>query len=164
MMERAIQDDGDMQRRTLLGGLAAAIAGTFTPRQSVAMNVDELNRRQQEYMAKALANFPGQLIETTGKDAYDKWRELKRAGRGTPIILGGDESSYNNLFNPFGPNGPHVPAPPSVESILASAERIHFPDDLIAKNKADNEEARKMLLEEYRKNPDMPLMTMIDVN
>jgi hypothetical protein len=80
------------------------------------------------------------------------------------VILGGDENTLSNLFDSFVDHGPRFPPPPSVESILAAAEKIHFPDDLIAKNKADNEAARKTLIERYKQHPDTPLMTMIDVD
>ena len=153
-----------MRRRTLLGGLTTIFTGIFTPRAANAADKNEYERRADEYMAKALANFPGELIETTGKDAFEKWRGLKTAGRGTPVILGGDESTYSNLFDPFGDNGPHVPLPPSVESILAAAAKIHFPDDLVKKQTLDEAAARKSLLERYAKDPDgvMPTITEVD--
>lgn len=153
-----------MRRRTLLGSLTAIFSSVFARPGVKAASNDVYERRAQEYLAKAIAKFPYELVETTGEDAYRKWRELKSAGRGTPVILGGDENSYGNLFTPFGDNGPHVPPPPSVESILAAAEKIHFPNDLIAKRKADDDAARKILMEQYKKNPDasMPTITEID--
>jgi hypothetical protein len=153
-----------MRRRTLLGGLTTAVAGMLVRSGVMAGDRTESERRVQEYMAKALANFPYELVETTGKDAYTKWLETRAAGRGTPVILGGDESSYNNLFTPFGDNGPHIPPAPSVESILAEAGRIRFPDDLVAKRKEDDEVARKKLEDLYRKNPGLAVPAIVEID
>lgn len=153
-----------LQRRSVLGGLTGIVTSAFARGGAKAVDADEYRRRAQEYMAKALAKFPYELVETSGKDAYAKWHELKTVGHGTPVILGGDESTYSNLFMPFGDNGPHIPPPPSVESILAAAERIHFPDDLIARRKADDEAARKILMDQYKNNPDPPMMTIVEAD
>jgi Domain of unknown function (DUF4253) len=49
-----------------------------------------------------------------------------------------------------------------VESILDAAATIHFPDDLIAKQKADTARARASLLERYKNDPDAPMPTIIE--
>jgi hypothetical protein len=73
----------------------------------------------------AFANFPYELVETTGENALATWEELKNAGRGAPVVLG-DE--LENLLFPFDPI--HRTRLKPVEAILSAAEAINFPDDL----------------------------------
>jgi hypothetical protein len=73
----------------------------------------------------AFANFPYELVETTGENALATWEELKNAGRGAPVVLG-DEPE--NLLFPFDPLHPARLKP--VEAILSDAEAINFPNDL----------------------------------
>jgi hypothetical protein len=84
------------------------------------MTPDEIKRQMQEYQQRALEHFPLKLIETTGDNALAKWQELKSAGQGCPIVLGGDDKlhSFYDLLTPFGPNGPNIPSPPSLDEIL----------------------------------------------
>jgi hypothetical protein len=35
-----------------------------------------------------LANFPFEIVETRGENAFGAWKELKAAGRGAPVIVG----------------------------------------------------------------------------
>jgi len=90
---------------------------------------DEIERRVQDYRRKAMEQFPLKLIEAPGDQALAKWQELKSAGQGTPVVLGGDDDrgSFNNLFTPFGPNGPSMATPPSVEDILNRLPASSFP-------------------------------------
>jgi len=74
----------------------------------------------------AFANFPFEIVETTGENALETWEGLKRAGRGAPIVLGG--SDLDNLLFPFDPRDKMQHRP--VEEILAAADAISFPDDL----------------------------------
>ena len=95
----------------------------------------------QDDRQKALEHFPFQLIETTGDDALTKWQELKSAGRGSPVILGGDDElrSFDNMIARFGPRGSNVPPLQSVDDILAAAAGITFPDDLAKRKRTDIE-------------------------
>jgi Domain of unknown function (DUF4253) len=70
-----------------------------------------------------------------------KWDELKSAGQGFPVVLGGDDErhSFGNLLTPFGPNGPYIPPPRPVEEILRAAADITFPDDLAKRRNTDSE-------------------------
>lgn len=56
-----------------------------------------------------------------------------------------------------------MPPPPSVETILTEASKIHFPDDLIAKRKADDQQAIESLRARLAKDTNMPLPTEIIV-
>ncbi|HEX3652286.1 MAG TPA: DUF4253 domain-containing protein [Rhizomicrobium sp.] len=145
-----------MRRRIFIAGLGSALS-VWSGRidKSKAVDVNEFKRRAEEYKAKALANFPFKLIEIDGSHAYAKWEGLKRASQGTPVIIGGDENSFGNLLMPFGPNGPRIPSPPGVETILTEASRIHFPDDLIAKRKADDQQANENFRARLAKRPEL---------
>jgi hypothetical protein len=63
-------------------------------RRSSAMTPDESKRRVQEYRRKALEHFPFKLVETTGDNALSTWQELKSAGQGFPVVLGGDDKLH----------------------------------------------------------------------
>ena len=130
------------------------------------MTPDEIKRRVQEYRQKALEHFPLKLIETTGDKALAKWQELKSAGQGSPVVLGGDDEMhpFDNLLTPFGPNGPSVPPPPSVEEILRAAASIRFPDDLAKRKTADSVASLRQLKADLAANPNMPLPNIIETN
>jgi hypothetical protein len=86
---------------------------------------DESDFAQQraEWRAQALANFPYEIVETTGEDAFAKWKELKAAGRGAPVVVGADVA---NVLEPFHPQWRRRP----VTECLSAAEAIKFPEDL----------------------------------
>lgn len=73
-----------------------------------------------------LANFPYEVVEASGENALATWEQLKSAGRGTPVVLGGD---LDNLLIPFDPRQRARLTP--VPEILAAASAIKFPDDLL---------------------------------
>ena len=72
------------------------------------------------------ANFPYEVVETSGENALATWEELRNAGRGVPVVLG--EDNLDNLLLPFDPR--ERARQKSVEEILAAAEAIDFPDGL----------------------------------
>jgi hypothetical protein len=53
-----------------------------------------------EWRAKALAQFPFEIVETSGEGAFAKWKELKDAGRGAPVVVGPDIGSILEPFHP----------------------------------------------------------------
>src|SRR5579863_482444 len=69
------------------------------------------------------ANFPYEVVETSGENALAMWEELKNAGRGAPVVLG--EEELHNLLFPFDPS--HQAKLTPIEEILAAAEPINFP-------------------------------------
>ena len=117
-----------------LFGTAPRPAQTKTQRPSP----EEMRRRAKERREKALAHFPFEIHEIAGTDAMAKWRELKAANRGAPVILAGNDG-LENLLEPFTPGALQsgFSAERPVEAILAAAEKIRFPDDLLAMRKAD---------------------------
>lgn len=72
------------------------------------------------------ADFPYEIVETSGENALAAWEELKHAGRGAPVVLG--ENDPDNLLFPFDPKNRARLQP--VEEILAAAAAITFPEDL----------------------------------
>ena len=153
-----------MQWRDILRGLFAGALGAAIPGRSGAVAQDEIARRVQDYRRKAMEQFPLRLIEVSGDQALATWQELKSAGQGIPVVLGGDDDggSFNNLLDPFGPNGPLVPPPRSVEDILTKAAGIRFPDDLAKRRKAESETALQQLKDMLAAKPDMPLPTITE--
>ena len=49
------------------------------------------------------ADFPYEIVETTGENALATWEELKKAGRGSPVVLGEEELA--NLLIRLGQRG-----------------------------------------------------------
>jgi hypothetical protein len=129
------------------------------------MTPDEIKRRAQEYRRNALEHFPFRLIETTGGGALAKWRQLRSAGQGCPVVLGGEDKgdTFGNLLTPFGPSGPHVPPPPPVEDILKAAAGITFPDDLARRKTAASAAAIASLKAALAANPDIPLPHFVEM-
>ena len=75
---------------------------------------------------RALASFPFEIVMTSGDKALGRWEELKRAKRGTPVILG------DGIPNTFDPEAHLEFALRPVEEILAAAATIRFPEDLLS--------------------------------
>jgi hypothetical protein len=76
-------------------------------------------RQRVEQRMKAIADSPFEIVETTGENALAKWEELKRAGRGVPVVLG--HENVESILNPFH----RTP----VSEALAAADAIKFPED-----------------------------------
>jgi hypothetical protein len=77
-----------------------------------------------EWRAQALANFPFEIVETSGENAFATWKELKTAGRGAPVVVGTD---VGNVLEPFHPQWRRR----SVAELLSAASAINFPEDLL---------------------------------
>ena len=73
-----------------------------------------------------MADFPFEVVETSGEDALATWEELKKAGRGAPIILGGKIEDYLPACNPE-----QAARLPTVDDVLTKAGSINFPGDLV---------------------------------
>lgn len=154
-----------MQRRRLLQWLLAGTLGAGIPWESDALTADEIQRQMQDYRKQALQRFPLELIETTGDKALAMWQELKSAGKGSPVVLPGDDDMhhFDNLLAPFGPNLANVPPLRSVEEILSLASSIKFPDDLAKRKKAASEAAVRQLKAGLAANPNMPLPQILEM-
>jgi hypothetical protein len=162
-----------IRRRDVLTGLGVASLTAVTSFKAIAagdvVTPEEFKRRMAEHDKQARANFPLKLIETTGKNALRTWEELKAAGQGSPVVLGGDVE-LGRVASPFGPPPPYLPGlseppplpeRPTVEEIVRKADGLKFPDDLVQQRKAELDEGRKFLEERLKANPNTPLPTII---
>jgi hypothetical protein len=100
-------------------------------------STEEDSRRYLEYRQESLRSFPYELIETSGEQALSLWEELKRSGRGIPVVLGNDEH-LGTLAEPFHPK---YPRQRTVAQILEAADHVNHPQDLARKRVAEKEEA-----------------------
>ena len=89
----------------------------------------------------SFANFPYEIVETNGENALALWEELKSAGRGAPVVLGGEH--LDGLLLPFDPTS-EWPVEP-VEEVLAAAAPLVFPDDLLKHRRDENARATASL-------------------
>jgi len=123
------------------------------------MTPEEARQRAEDFRRNAMTRFPLELIETTGSDVGAKWKELRSAGRGYPVVLGwaGDDDPLGNLLLPFGPAREGLPPPMPVDEIAKAAAAIRFPADLAAKTKAESEAAERQLGDQLAADPKMPL-------
>jgi hypothetical protein len=87
------------------------------------------------------ANFPYEIVETTGGRALATWEELKIAGRGAPVVLGDD----HHLSFPFDPMSREEQQP--IGKILAAADAINFPEDLRRLHQEEEAKAMTQLAE-----------------
>jgi hypothetical protein len=92
-----------------------------------------------EWQTKALANFPFEIVETSGENALAQWEELKAAGRGVPVVVG----DIGGILEPFAA-GQH-PTWRSVQEILAAADSIRLPESLLKMRRDENAAALEML-------------------
>lgn len=152
-----------MPRRTALQVLIAFVASLFGNRRAYAGGAAATDWKQKEAEAAARlrTEFPYEMIETNGSDAYTKWETLKGAGRGIPVIVGGDDG-FVNLLEPFGSDIPIKWRSPPVDVVLQRAASIKFPEDLAAKHKVENDAALASLKASLAKDPNTPLPTIIE--
>jgi hypothetical protein len=100
-------------------------------------SAEENGQRDHEYRQESVQLFPFELIETTGEQALSRWEELKRSGRGIPVVLGDDEHLWT-LAEPF---HPRYPRQRTAAEILEAADHLNHPQDLARKRLAEEEEA-----------------------
>jgi hypothetical protein len=87
-----------------------------------------------EWRALALANFPFEIVETSGENAFATWKDLKTADRGLPVVVGAD---VGNVLEPFHPQWRRR----SVAEILSAAAAIKFPENLFKMRRDERAEA-----------------------
>jgi hypothetical protein len=155
-----------LTRRRMIATCAALASAKGTRAMAQGQTLEEIQKRVEEMRARALANFPFKLIEVPGKDAMSKWQELKSAGNGLPVVLGGEEG-LSNLLDPFAEN--EIPLQyrrpeRSIADVLDAAGKIKFPDDLIIKRNTDEASAHAHLEKDLRENPNMGLPTIVQVD
>jgi hypothetical protein len=110
------------------------------------------SQQRDEWREKALANFPFEIVETSGENALAKWEELKNSGRGVPVVVGKD---LEHILGPFHPEQ-QVPLTP-VSETLATAARIVFPEDLFVMRRNEHAAGLAALGNAYEDEEDAPL-------
>lgn len=89
------------------------------------------------------AAFSFERVTVLGSTALDEWQRLRAAGRGVPVVIGGDEA-LERIADQFSMDDPAVagvalpgvPPPRAPAAILADAARLRRPVDLAKWNGA----------------------------
>jgi hypothetical protein len=154
-----------MMLATLASGLLPAATLLPAKGDDTMPPRDDYQRRKAELTAKALADFPYSRIETTGAEAFAKWQELRQAGRGTPVVLG-DDDSIVTMMQSLEPAVAGDPAARSVEQILAVAAKLRFPEDWLVYQEDESARAAAALKAMLAKNPNtkLPEMSVTDAD
>ena len=124
--------------------------------EEIKRRIEESQARAAEAQAKAFAAFPFERVEVPGDMALAKWEELRKAGRGVPVIIGNEES----VAAVSEPLGEHWPYKRTVSDIVAAADRLHHPADLFAHRARESAEAAERLKQQFEKEPNAPLPKM----
>jgi hypothetical protein len=101
------------------------------------------------------AEFPFELVETTGEQALATWQLLKSAGRGAPVVLGGDEE----LPQVAEAVDPRWPGWRPVAAILAAADGLTHPEGLLRFQAEENARPTAYLKRLAEEEPDAPMPT-----
>lgn len=142
----AIRNDcGDMEltRRLVLGGLTATGLAAAARSTGAAQFSPDLSRLTPEQRAKydatharMMAALTFERVTVPGARALAEWEKLKEAGRGWPVVIGGDED-LERIADQFSMGDPAVAgaALPGISArspaeILAASADIRFPKDL----------------------------------
>jgi len=136
-----IAKDRPPTRDQLLEHLLATIACRAAVKAGDRLTPEEIKRRTAEARERALASFPFELVETSGEQALATWQSLKTAGRGVPVVLGGEDSLVrlsDALSAGWG-------GQQSAAAILSAADRLRYPDDFMAHRAQDAANAREAL-------------------
>lgn len=133
----------ELTRRLVIGGLAATgltVATRATHAEQVPLDLTHLTPEQRakyEAMhARMMTALTYERVTVPGAHALKEWTNLKSAGRGWPVIIGGDED-LERIAEQFtmadsGVSGVSIPGVEvrSPKDILAAAAKLSFPTDL----------------------------------
>ncbi|RJF87840.1 DUF4253 domain-containing protein [Oleomonas cavernae] len=124
-----------MQRRTFLrslSGLGISLAGFgqsrwLGGRRAMAQPRDpeEIQAEIAAAYARLVAALPFERVETTGREAFGRWQQLRDEGRAYPVIIGDDEA-LDRVAEQFARSSAGSP-----ESILMAATSLRHPQSLI---------------------------------
>lgn len=108
-----------------------------------------------DWAAGVLAEFPFEWTAVPGADALQEWERLKREGRGESVVIG-SERNFEDILTPFSPDY-YMPSghPSALADILAKADRLKHPEDLLTYQRDQEEEAARASKELCEKNPKM---------
>nr|WP_299857854.1 DUF4253 domain-containing protein [Sphingomonas bacterium] len=124
-------------------------------------------RRAAETRAQSLAALPFERVETTGREALATWKRLRAAGRGWPVVIGGDEEldrvaeQYSIAVERPKVRGVETPPVPDMTpaAILARAAKLAHPAGLKALRVQEERQAEQIEREQRAKGGNtLPLM------
>lgn len=143
-----------MRRRFLLLATSACILAALLT-MSVAMAQGSGSETPEQRLTRLRAVFPYELVRVEGASALQEWTRLKSAGRGLPVIIGGDDSLLF-IAESFDPDSlARFPAP-SIDAVLAKAKGLVHPDGLHEHKLAEGEKymaflrSKPELADEYK--------------
>ncbi|WP_296617983.1 DUF4253 domain-containing protein [Sphingomonas sp.] len=130
-------------RRSVLGGLAAtglAVAARSTQAGQTPLDLSRLTPEQrakyEAMQSRAMTALGYERVTVPGASALLEWEKLKSAGRGWPIIIGGDDD-LERVVDQFAMVDPEVSGHPiagmelrSPQDVLTAASKLSFPRDL----------------------------------
>lgn len=122
------------RRRFLKTAATMPLAAALHGRASAAR--ESLRERMIRMRAEALAAFPYERVEVGGGEALRAWEELRTAGRGAPVVVGGEEA-FGLMLEPFHPDYWKRSNEPVLAETLAEADRLTHPDSLMAHRRAE---------------------------
>ncbi|PSJ40585.1 DUF4253 domain-containing protein [Allosphingosinicella deserti] len=126
-----------MDRRTLLAGLAAI---GLSGRSSAAAIAGAVGSRPPEGggepAGKTMPPLPYEVVTVAGAQAEAEWQRLRGAGRGWPVVVGGDEALAQMAEMLGGRQAQAAdggaPSPGSPAEIVKAAAALRFPEALRA--------------------------------
>jgi hypothetical protein len=134
-----------MRRRDFL---LVTIAGIGAPWAPSAFAQDGQAGRGLGYWKPAMQDFPFELVEISGRDALTTWEQLKREGRGEPVVVGGAKD-VALLSDPFeGRDDRDSKA--GIDAAIARSNALKFPLDLREMRRKEHEAACADLAEMKR--------------
>ncbi|MES1203479.1 MAG: DUF4253 domain-containing protein [Pseudomonadota bacterium] len=99
-------------------------------------------RAYAERLRGILARFPYEVVKAPGAEALETWRRLKAAGRGTPVVLGGEEDFARIAENLVSSTEERDY---TVKQTLEQAATYRFPEDFRARRAQEEAEHERWL-------------------
>lgn len=139
-----------VHRRTFLKATAAASAALVLQDRRLA--AQDLSQEEEQWLTEAIAAFPYEWVEVPVERAFEEWERLKTAGRGAPVIVGG-ESSFHQFVGYRQAIAEKEDVRESVAKSLVEADRLSHPDDLHALRQVEDEDALESSRKWCAENP-----------
>lgn len=125
-----------------MSAMAAGLAGRNSRAQTAITNDWQEQARQAR--AAALAAFPFERREVRGDAALQEWERLKSEGRGTPVLIGGDDA-LDGVVAPFHPRYATRVDRPGLADTLARADRLSHSEGLLELKRIEEQRFEELL-------------------
>ena len=136
-----------MLRRDFLKATAVApVLAQLLWREAMAGRIspEEHRERAAKFDAEALAVFPFERVQVSGKTALQEWERLKRGEQRAPIVIGGDRE-LKALAAQFHPGNWTILPEPNLAETLARADELTHPQSLLAHWRKEEEQVKQFL-------------------